>query len=92
MAEQKSNPVQAVISVVVAIGLLWYFFGGGLNNSVAKDFEKQYEMSVRSGSAIDVCVHAGLVSAAYLQAHDESNYQRWKQNESLDCARAGLPK
>ena len=92
MAENKSNPVQAIISVIFTIGLLWYFFGGGLQNSVAKDFEKQYEMSVRNGSAIDVCVHAGLVSAAYLQAHDESNYKRWKQTESADCARAGIPK
>ncbi len=92
MAEQKSNPVQAIIGLIATAGLLWYFFGGGLHKGVANDFEKQYEMSLRSGSAIDICVHAGLVSAAYLQAHDESNYQRWKQTESADCARAGIPK
>lgn len=92
VAEKKSNSVQAVISVIVAVGLLWYFFGGGLNSGVAKNFEKQYVMSVRSGTPIDVCVHAGLVAAAYLQAHDQLNYQRWKQTESADCALAGMPK
>ena len=92
MAEQKNSLVQAIIGLIATIGVLWYFFGGGLHQGVANNFEKQYEMALRGGSAIDVCVHAGLVSAAYLQAHDQSNYQRWKQKESEDCARAGVPR
>jgi len=34
----------------------------------------QYEIAARHGGAIDVCVQAGLVTAAYLQAKDESHY------------------
>jgi hypothetical protein len=42
---------------------------------------QEYEIANRHGSKIDICVHAGLVAAAYLQAKDESNYQRWKSVE-----------
>jgi len=41
--------------------------------------------------ARDVCVHAGLVAAAYLQAKDEENYREWKATEKTDCVAAGLP-
>lgn len=89
--EKKSGSLfQIVISSVVTVGLIWYFFGGGLNQSVASDFKKQYEISRKSGSSIDVCVHAGLVAAAYLQARDDSNYQLWKSKERSDCLIAGL--
>jgi len=37
-------------------------------------------------------VHAGLVAASYLQAKDEANYGIWKQTESKDCSRAGIPR
>lgn len=64
----------------------------GIYNQVSSDAEKQYDIAKRSGSAIDACVHAGMVAAAYLQAKDESNYQRWKSTESNDCTKAGLPR
>jgi hypothetical protein len=32
------------------------------------------------------------VSAAYLQAKDEPNYQRWEKIEKDDCSRAGMPR
>jgi hypothetical protein len=35
-------------------------------------------------------VQAGIVSAAFLQAQDETNYQKWKTIEKNDCARAGI--
>ena len=44
----------------------------------------------RNGTPMDVCVQAGLVSAAYLQAQDETGYKRAKETEKADCARAGL--
>lgn len=103
MAEQKQNGAQAVIGLIVTIGMAWFFFGGGLEKQAAKDLQgiqdkvasdsvRQYEIASRSGNAIDVCVQAGMVAAAYLQAKDEANYQTWKRIESTDCARAGLPK
>jgi hypothetical protein len=103
MTEQNKSVLSLIVGVIVAIGGAWYFFGGGLEkqtrntmqnleDQVAVDYLKQYEIAKRSGTPVDVCVQAGLVSAAYLQANDELNYQRAKQIESEDCARAGVPK
>lgn len=101
MAEEKSNAFQAIWGVVVAVGVGWYFLGGGLEKQAAKDLQgihnqvaadsvKQYEIAKRNGSAMDVCVQAGFVTAAYLQAKDESNYRIWKITEDADCTRAGI--
>jgi len=62
-----------------------------IHRKVAADAVAQYNMTKRNGTAIDVCVHAGLVSAAYLQAKDETNYKASKAIESADCKAAGLP-
>lgn len=62
-----------------------------IQNKVAEDAVKQYEIASRSGGAIDKCVQAGLVSAAYLQAKNESEYSHWKTIEKLDCSAAGAP-
>ena len=48
------------------------------------------EIVKRSGAPMDVCVRAGLVAEAYLQANDEGNYKHWKAIEKKDCAAAGL--
>lgn len=90
MAEQN-KAVQGVVGLIVGAGILWFFASGGLEKQVANDFVEQYNIAKRNGTTMDVCVHAGLVSAAYLQAKDESNYQRWKQTERSDCRSAGMP-
>lgn len=92
--------------VAVAICLLLFVIGGGLNaaeQSTAQSMEKdinvkvandavdQYQIAKRSGTATDRCVHAGMVAAAYLQAKDEENYRVWKRTESTDCRSAGVP-
>ena len=103
MAEEKSSNFQAIWGLFVAVGLGWYFFGGGLEhqaakemdkieNQVASDFVEQYNIAKRQGDAIQICVQAGIVSAAYLQAKDESNYQTWKMTEAEDCKAAGISK
>jgi hypothetical protein len=91
---QPANPnaLRLIISVAILGGLLWYFYGGGLENKVADDAVKEYEIAKRNGTRMDVCVHAGLVSAAYLQAKDEEKYREWKTTEKADCAAAGLPR
>lgn len=79
----------------------WYFLGGGvekkaaddldqIHNQVAEDAAKQYDIAKRNGTAIDASVAAGLTSAAYLQAQDEANYQRWKKIEEAENKRAGI--
>jgi len=101
MADPKNNSVGSIIGIVLVLGMLWFFFGGGFEKQAAKnmknieyqvasDAEKQYEIAKRSGTAIDACVHAGLVSAAYIQAKDEAQYQIWKSVEKEDCRKAGL--
>lgn len=87
----KSNIAKAIIGAVVAIVGVWFLVGGGVEKQVANDAEKEYEIAKQSGTAMDICVHAGLVSAAYLQAKDDVNYQKWKKIEKADCRKAGLP-
>jgi hypothetical protein len=98
--EQTVRPIfVAVCALVVA----WYFFDGAVEKHTAEDMPRiesqavndmvrQYGIANRTGNAADVCVHAGLVSAAALQAKDSEVYEHWKRIESDDCARAGLPK
>lgn len=92
---------QIVVSLVIAGGMLWFFAGGGLEKQAASDMQKiedqvavdavrQYEIAKREGNPMQMCVQAGFVSAAYLQAKDETNYQKWKKVEGQDCRRAGV--
>lgn len=80
---------------------IWWFAGGGfdkqvesdmakIENQVATDAVNQYNIAKKQGDPIQICVQAGFVSAAFLQAEDEANYQLWKRTESEDCKRAGI--
>ncbi len=83
--------IGAVISIGVLLFILYYFFGGGVENKVATDAVDQYNIAARNGSAMDRCVQAGIVAAAYLQAKDEAKYSQWKETEKADCEAAGVP-
>ncbi|MFZ3065821.1 MAG: hypothetical protein WA277_11130 [Nitrospirota bacterium] len=103
MSESKNQSVVGgIVGIIVAIGLVWYFYGGGLEKQAAKEVQqieqqvaadavKQYEIAKRSGSAMDAYVHASLVAAAYLQAKDEANYKKWKEIERQEGIRVGMP-
>jgi len=103
MAEKKEvGKAQAIGSVLALAALGWYFFGGGVEHEAAKEMTKiedqvandsvtQYQIAKRNGNATDVCVAAGMVTAAYLQAKDEANYAAWKKTQSSDCAAASMP-
>jgi hypothetical protein len=62
-------------------------FMDDVNQKVISDAEEEYQIANRSGNATDRCVHAGIVAAAYIQAHDQSGYQRWKMRQDSDCQR-----
>jgi len=62
-----------------------------ISDQVAKDAEDQFAMVQNSGTPIDKCVQAGMVSAAYLQAKRSDKYDHWKTIERGLCASAGLP-
>jgi len=88
---EGQKALSGLISLIVLGIAAWYFFGGGLESNVADDAIEQYEIAKRSGTPMDACVHAGIVRAAYLQAKDEDNYQKWQSVERRDCQNAGMP-
>lgn len=61
-----------------------------IHKQVARDAMKQYEITMRNGSAMDRYVQASMVAAAFLQAKDEVNYKAWKSIEKLDAIEAGV--
>jgi hypothetical protein len=63
-----------------------------IHNKVADDAVEQYNIAKRGGDKMQTCVQAGFVAAAYLQAKDETNYNKWKDIERTDCEAAGVPK
>lgn len=89
-----------VVTAFIAIVFVFIMFDSGssstssmnsLYSKVATDAVAQYEIAARQGDKIQICVQAGLVSAAFLQAKDEANYQAWKATEKNACTRAGMP-
>lgn len=98
-----TNKLAAIGGVALALFAIWFFLGGGLEQQAAKDMNNleqqvasdtvaQYQIAKRSGEPMDACIHAGMVTAAFLQAKDEANYQAWKKTEQDDCAKAGIQK
>lgn len=100
-----TSPIVAVGGTFIAIFGAYMFLKGGsktvdsyvasemhdIENQVANDSVQQYEIAKRSGDPMQACVHAGMVSAAFLQAKDEPNYRKWQAIEKTDCAAAGMP-
>lgn len=101
---QNTNAVIGTVFFFILLGGgFWFYYGGGwqtatkdqmqeITNMVAEDSVKEYNIAKAGGDKIDICVHAGLVSAAYIQAKDQANYLVWKEIEKNDCAAAGLPR
>lgn len=61
-------------------------------DKVSSDMVAQYDIAKKQGDAMQTCVQAGMVSAAYLQAKDEVKYNEWKAIEKTDCKAAGIDK
>lgn len=61
-------------------------------DKVSSDMVAQYDIAKKQGDKMQICVQAGMVSAAYLQAKDEAKYNEWKAIEKSDCAAAGITK
>jgi len=102
--KKGSGVLSGIGGGLVILLVLWYFFGGGfiqtskktvddIYGQVSRDAVTQYKMVKRNGATpVEVCVQAGMVSTAFLQAKDELNYKRWADQERSDCAKAGMPK
>ena len=61
-----------------------------IHKRVLPEVLDQYNITKRNGSLIEICLHAGMVSAAYLRGNDEANYTKWKATEIADCKAAGM--
>lgn len=100
--KKKTSKTKVILMVIGGIAIIWFLFDGGLEqqaasnmqkieNQVAADFEKQYDIAKKNGTAMDAYSAAMMVSAAYLQANDEPNYKKWKEIEKQEAKAAGLP-
>jgi hypothetical protein len=99
---KKTSKFKIIFIVLITIVVMGYIFGGGIDkkvandmqnieNQVAVDAEKQYEIAKSGGDKMQTYVQAGLVAASYLQAKDEVNYKKWKAIEKEDGINAGIP-
>lgn len=75
---------------LVVCGFLCGCDGKMIEQQVAKDAEKQYELALKGGNKIEIAVNAGLVAEAYKQAHDEENYLKWRKIADAANEAAGL--
>lgn len=62
-----------------------------IEQQVAADAVQQLEIARKHGSPLEICIQAKLVSTAYLQAKDETNYAQSKVIERQLCRAAGMP-
>ncbi len=92
----------ALFSLIFVGASLYFFVFGGMfdyanlnltriEDQVASDSVTRYHIAKNEGDPMSTCVQAGMVAAAYLQASDSGNYNKWKAIERADCAAAGLP-
>jgi hypothetical protein len=58
---------------------------------VARDSVEQYELVKTGGDKMQICAHASMVVAAFVQAKDKENFAKWKAVERADCKKAGVP-
>ncbi len=93
-APKKPGPSSAFVSLLMLGALTWggyKLLARGTEKAAVSDAIEQYNLVKRSGSAVDACVHAGIVAAAMVQAKDEDGFKHWKAVEQSDCERAGTP-
>lgn len=101
--KKQPHPIAKVVAVIIGFLIIWYFLTKGietqsvqtmddLKQKVAADFVEQYDIAKQQGDKVQICVQAGIVSAGFLQAKDAVNYQKWKDIEKADCAKAGIHK
>lgn len=51
---------------------------------------RQYRVALRRENKAELCVFAGMIASAYADAKHEHTALSWQQQESLDCAAAGM--
>lgn len=93
--------LKIILGSIVLIAILSTIFGGGIEGQaekelnkieiqVAKDSEKQYHIVRKNGISIESQVQAAMVAAAYLQAKDEVNYNKWNTIANEEAKKLGM--
>jgi hypothetical protein len=85
---------------LLAAGVIFWWLSGNesggymtnISNQVASDEVKKYQIAKQGGDKMQICVQAGIVSAAYLQAKDQTNHRLWNTVKSAVCDEAGVPR
>jgi hypothetical protein len=101
-ATRASRTLRVIIGILLGASAFWYLLEGNseehtgnsiedIYKKVALDAVGEYTITSRSGSAVDRCVQAGVVAAAFLQAKNGAAYEQWKITEASDCRAAGIP-
>lgn len=62
-----------------------------VHREVIQDAITQYEKVKKTNDQMEICVYAGVVTAAYVQASLKQEAQKWKAIEDQDCKKAGIP-
>ncbi|MBE9526391.1 MAG: zinc ribbon domain-containing protein [Proteobacteria bacterium] len=86
---------QQFLFLIIAIGILWAVVMGleihfenkkvDVYEQVASDAVEQYNIVKQSGEHAKICLHARIVTAAYLQTNDKAKIQHWKAIEEDEC-------
>ena len=63
---------------------------GKINKQVLIDAFEQYKLVEKGGDLIEMCVYAGMLTAAAIQVKDEELYLSAKKLEEKVCKAAGL--
>ena len=89
-----------IVTALMILGLIWWFIVGlpaqtrtrmqDIDDQVASDAEAQYRIAAKQGDRMQMCVQAGLVAAAHLQAQHSAQYDSWKSVEKIDCETVGI--
>ena len=79
---------QVKIGAVMALFVCGVALAQTIEEQVVKAEIAKYRIVVENGSRNDICVHAGLVKGAMLQAQDSSGYSDWARVESRMCERS----
>lgn len=93
--------LKIILGVFISLVAIGFFFGGGIDEvakselndieiQVARDSEKQYQIVRKNGISMESYTQASTVAAAYLQANDEKNYNKWKKIADAEAKKLGL--
>lgn len=94
-ASRGSSSIGALVLVLVFCAAFWNYFGDEAKASLGTLLQNdppavleataQYSEAEKSGSLLQLCVRASVVSKAYRDAQDAANYDKWKTIERANC-------